>query len=600
MKKYVTITSKKPDEKIGKVFNLRPYDTAKEAHNACKSPDCNVFEVTVEDVDKTGKGKCTVIKKLAKKVVKENKAVSGLAILVENELEKAQVVIAAKGILDKLQKMAESLSKVEADDIMPMLDSMRLTFGPQITDRFNEVATAKIRATMDVVQEAKQAITTEVGRLESSVNGEPTDDLSMGMEPEEDLPDMGDGDMDDDSMGMSDMGMGDQPNDMDTGNDMAADLDAAFDSPAADSTSAGRARKESVQMANIKALKESRNPDRLIFETFRRTLKESKKVVESAKAVARAFAIDYSDVVGIIREFKENNAISKDTSFTIKPCDDEEGVFCVIGNNSKYCYIRGSKKACAAKVAELKTRKSSLSEGNTWKDNEKRGNGYTKKPWEKDRKEKKKSKDRDILDESVNELNREQKEFLVKVCRHARVPNVDINSLNYIPIKTLKAALERSRELTQPGVVDEILDIIDGEIAEGKTWKDDANRGNTQKKKGYFQAKGREEKNRRREETDEALTDPIKQRLASKEKSADARRAKGFSAMADAKKKVSESNRLVHLDVARGGTCRTECGAKASQDDGTASTEINDITCKKCLSGHDLYMKDNYYNNETE
>lgn len=247
-----------------------------------------------------------------KETMKENKAVSGLAFLVESELEKAQVVIAAKGILDKLQKMAEDLAKTEADDIMPMLDSMRLTFGPELTDSFNDITTAKIRQTMEAVKGAKEAITREVGRLENAVNGEETNDLGMGDEGGEDLGmgDIGGDDLGGDDLGAPEMevpGEGDldaEAPELDLPAEGGDDLDAAFDDAAADTTAAGRAKKESIER-NVKALSESKNPDRLVFETFRRTLKEAKgQAVVAAKAVAEAFAIDLQDVVSIVKEGK--------------------------------------------------------------------------------------------------------------------------------------------------------------------------------------------------------------------------------------------------------------------------------------------------------
>jgi hypothetical protein len=249
-----------------------------------------------------------------KEPMKESKAVSGLAFLVESELEKAQVVIAAKGILDKLQKMAEDLAKTEADDIMPMLDSMRLTFGPELTDSFNDITTAKIRQTMEAVKGAKEAITREVGRLENEVNGDMTNDIGMGDQDNGEDMDAGDMgaeapegelNMGDDNMPPMDGAEAPMPGDDEEVPDPAADggLDAAFDDAAADTTAAGRAKKESVQR-NVKALSESKNPDRLVFETFRRTLKESKDAVRAAQAVAQAFAIDFADVVAIVKEGK--------------------------------------------------------------------------------------------------------------------------------------------------------------------------------------------------------------------------------------------------------------------------------------------------------
>ena len=116
----------------------------------------------------------------AKPVVTETKKNNkGVAFLIESELERAEVVLAAKGITTKLQDMAENLSTVEAKDIMPMLDSFRETFGPQAADQFSQVATGKIRELINAVQSAKSALDNEILRLEKLVNGEDGSDAAM-------------------------------------------------------------------------------------------------------------------------------------------------------------------------------------------------------------------------------------------------------------------------------------------------------------------------------------------------------------------------------------------------------------------------------------
>jgi len=137
--------------------------------------------------------------KQTRRTLREKK--NRLSYLIENELEKAELVIAIKGITDKLQDMAEDLAKVEADDIMPMGDSLKAAFGPQIADQFSNVATTKVRELVTAVSGAKDAIGNEISRLEKSVNGESTNDMAMS-EPEESPEDMGggEGDMGGDEM----------------------------------------------------------------------------------------------------------------------------------------------------------------------------------------------------------------------------------------------------------------------------------------------------------------------------------------------------------------------------------------------------------------
>lgn len=100
----------------------------------------------------------------------------------EQTLDKAEVVLAAKGITGQLQDMAEKLSQMEAKDIMPMLDSLRTAFGPEAADQFGNVTTGKIRELLTQVQGCKSTVENEVLRLEKIVNGEDASDMAMGAE----------------------------------------------------------------------------------------------------------------------------------------------------------------------------------------------------------------------------------------------------------------------------------------------------------------------------------------------------------------------------------------------------------------------------------
>jgi hypothetical protein len=124
--------------------------------------------------------KSALQKKLA---IKERSPVKkGVAFLIESELERAEVVLAAKGITTKLQDIAEELSTMEAKDIMPMLDSFRDTFGPQAADQFSQVATTQVRELINAVQTSKSALDNEITRLEKMVNGSDGSDVSLGAE----------------------------------------------------------------------------------------------------------------------------------------------------------------------------------------------------------------------------------------------------------------------------------------------------------------------------------------------------------------------------------------------------------------------------------
>jgi hypothetical protein len=111
---------------------------------------------------------------------------TGVGMLIESELEKASIVLAAQGIVDKLGKMAEDLAKVEGDDIMPMMDSLKTAFGPQMAEEFQKMAGAQVRAAVQALSGSKDALATQVSKLEGVVNGEPVSDMASYEEPEAD------------------------------------------------------------------------------------------------------------------------------------------------------------------------------------------------------------------------------------------------------------------------------------------------------------------------------------------------------------------------------------------------------------------------------
>lgn len=103
----------------------------------------------------------------------------GLAFLIEDALERSEVVIAAESIVDKLQSIAEDLSTIEAKEIMPLLDSLTNAFGADVAQSFNSVATEQVRQLITAVQGAKTAMDNEILRLKQGVEGGDMSDMGM-------------------------------------------------------------------------------------------------------------------------------------------------------------------------------------------------------------------------------------------------------------------------------------------------------------------------------------------------------------------------------------------------------------------------------------
>lgn len=245
--------------------------------------------------------------------MKSNKTTAGrknvresLSFLIENELEKAEVVLAAKSVVDKLNKMIETLATLEGEEIMPMFDAMKLSFGADTATNFQKTVGETLRTATQNVMQAKDAITSEVSKLESAITGEGGDIASLDLDAEMEEPA-------NDDLDVTDI------DDVDTDADMEMNDEAPIaPTPEADpfddedSNAAGRARKESAhakgralnetQRKLIRTLRESKNPDALLYATFRRQVKEGHTPIEAAKRVSAGFGIDIADIFAIVKD----------------------------------------------------------------------------------------------------------------------------------------------------------------------------------------------------------------------------------------------------------------------------------------------------------
>jgi hypothetical protein len=118
---------------------------------------------------------------------KEARFNTGLARLIESELDKAGVVMAAQSIVDKLTKMIEDTAKVYGDEVVPMMDSIKDTFGPDMAENFRNAAQNQLNAATTALTQVKDAIGAEVSKLEGVVNGGGSNDMGMA----DDFSDLG-------------------------------------------------------------------------------------------------------------------------------------------------------------------------------------------------------------------------------------------------------------------------------------------------------------------------------------------------------------------------------------------------------------------------
>ena len=105
--------------------------------------------------------------------------------LFEQDLDQAELVLAAKDMGDRLQKMAEDLASMQVEDLMPLVAAMKEQMGPEKAGAFESSADAAISGALESVKSAKESHDNAVLALQ----GEAPPETDMDME--EPAPDMG-------------------------------------------------------------------------------------------------------------------------------------------------------------------------------------------------------------------------------------------------------------------------------------------------------------------------------------------------------------------------------------------------------------------------
>jgi hypothetical protein len=99
-------------------------------------------------------------------------------LLTEGELETAEVVLAAKDMVDSVQKMIEDASKMMNEQLPPLLDSIRDQIGTAQADQFKGSVTSALQGLLDNLNIARDALDNGA----RSLSGEQVDP-AMGAEP---------------------------------------------------------------------------------------------------------------------------------------------------------------------------------------------------------------------------------------------------------------------------------------------------------------------------------------------------------------------------------------------------------------------------------
>ena len=115
--------------------------------------------------------------------------------LKEGEMESAELVLAAKDMVDQLQKMQEQLGELMNENLPPLVDAIRDEMGQDKADSFSNAAKGTVETCLSAVESARAGMDSATRLLtgeESSVDlGAEPEDGADAMEPASDL-DLGD------------------------------------------------------------------------------------------------------------------------------------------------------------------------------------------------------------------------------------------------------------------------------------------------------------------------------------------------------------------------------------------------------------------------
>lgn len=113
-----------------------------------------------------------------KKQVKESATFSARRRLLEDELSQAQSMLAAKDMVDSIQDMIEELSRMQNEQLPPLADSIRASFGASEADTFKNSATSSLQSLLTNLQSARDGMDQAVRVLA----GEPAEMPGAGSE----------------------------------------------------------------------------------------------------------------------------------------------------------------------------------------------------------------------------------------------------------------------------------------------------------------------------------------------------------------------------------------------------------------------------------
>lgn len=90
-------------------------------------------------------------------------------------LAQAELILVAKNMVEQLQKMAEDVAQMQTDDLMPLVEKIKVEFGQDVGQQFNDAADTAFSTLLDAVKAGKDALSQAQGILSGEAPAMPTD-----------------------------------------------------------------------------------------------------------------------------------------------------------------------------------------------------------------------------------------------------------------------------------------------------------------------------------------------------------------------------------------------------------------------------------------
>jgi hypothetical protein len=112
------------------------------------------------------------------------------SIVMEQDLDQAEVLLAAKELVDKLQKMIEDVAAMQVQELMPITDAMKDQLGFEVAEQYNTAADAALGGLLDQLKSTKTSL--DNATLQASgqpINGPSPTDMGTELATADDLDD---------------------------------------------------------------------------------------------------------------------------------------------------------------------------------------------------------------------------------------------------------------------------------------------------------------------------------------------------------------------------------------------------------------------------